>query len=147
MAENVKQVESSVEKIDQKLVGIGGWLFLPAIGFVAGLILFPIFLIVSLVKYSEVAGVGNGGIHVIESILLFGLLCFMIYAATLFFRKKRNAPRTIIILFIVGYVIGILFFVIEQNADLVSFNTLMWCIKGIYKGPIFIPYFIVCGGN
>ena len=40
-------------------------------------------------------------------------------------------------------VIGILFLVIESNAELVSVNTLMWCIKGIYKGPIFIPYFLV----
>ena len=143
MNENVKQVESSVEAIDQKLVGIDGWLVLPAIGFVTGLFYFPIMLIVSLVKYSEVAGTGYIGIHAIESILIFGMLCFMIYTATLFFRKKRNAPVTIIILFIVGYVIGILFFVIESNAGLVSFNTLQWCIKGIYKGPIFIPYFIV----
>ena len=143
MAENVTQVEPSVEVIDQKLVGIGGWLVLPAIGFVTGLIYFPIMLIVSLVKYSEVAGAGYGGIRAIESIVLFGMLCFMIYAATLFFRKKRNAPGTIIILFIVGYVIGILFYVIESNAALVSVNTLLWCIKGIYKGPIFIPYFLV----
>ena len=143
MTENDEQAEKSVEAIDQNLVGISGWLVLPAIGFVTGLIFFPIMLIVSLVKYSEVAGAGHGSIHAIESILIFGLLCFMIYAATLFFRKKRNAPGTIIILFIVGYVIGFLFYVIESNAGIVSVNTLFWCFKGIYKGPIFIPYFLV----
>jgi len=104
MTENVNQVESSIEAIDQNLVGIGGWLVLPAIGFFTGLIYFSIMLIVSLVKYSKVAGAGNEGIHAIESIVMFGMLCFMIYAATLFFRKKRNAPGTIIIFFIVGFV-------------------------------------------
>ena len=131
--------------MDQKLVGIGGWLVLPAIGFVTGLICFPLMLIVSLFKYSEVVGAGHGGIHTFESIVLFGMLCFMIYAATLFFRKKRNAPGTIIIFFIVGYVIGILFFVIELNAGTKIFtvDTVLWCVKGIYKGPIFIPYFLL----
>jgi hypothetical protein len=145
MTEYVEQVDMSIEARDQKLVGIGGWLIWHAIGFVIGLIYFPVMLIASLVNYSKVARAGYGGIQAIEPIVIIGLLCFMLYTATLFFRKKRNAPGTIIIYFIVGLVIAVIFFVIEFNAGtkLFTVNTVEWLVKGIIKVPIWIPYFLV----
>ena len=145
MTENDEQVETSVEAIDQDLVGIGGWLILHAIGFVIGLIYFPVILIVSLVNYSKVAKAGYGGIHAIEPIVIFGLLCLMIYAATLFFRKKRNAPGTIIILLIAGLLSGVLLHVIKLvvGTEVITVNTVEWLVKGIIKAPIWIPYFLV----
>ena len=142
MIENVNRGETGLEDIDQDLVGIRGWLILPAIGFVMGLIYFPVMLSASL---PNVARAGYGGIQAIEPMVLFGMLCFMIYAATLFFRKKRNAPGTIIIFFIVGFVIGVLFFVIELSAGTKIFtvNTVEWFVKGIIKVPIYIPYFLL----
>ena len=144
MTENVEQVETSVEAIDQELVGIGGWLIWHAIGFVIGFIYFPVTLIASLFNYSKVARAGYVGIQAIEPIVLFGMLCFMIYAATLFFRKKRNAPVTIIILFIVGILTGVLLFVIELRAgtEIFAVNTVQWLVKGIIK-VLWIPYFLV----
>ena len=145
MTENIEQIGASVEAIDQELAGIGGWLILPVIGFAMGLIYFPAMLTVSLSMYSKVAWAGYGSIHAIEPIVLTGLLCFMLYTATLFFRKKSSTPATFIALIIAGLVTGVLLFVIELNTeiDVFAINTVEWLIKGIIKAAICIPYFRV----
>ena len=142
MIENVNRGETGLEDIDQDLVGIRGWLILPAIGFVMGLIYFPVMLSASL---PNVARAGYGGIQAIEPMVLFGMLCFMIYAATLFFRRKRNAPGTIIILLIAGLLTGVLLHVIKLvvGTEVITVNTVEWLVKGIIKTPIWIPYFLV----
>ena len=145
MTENVEQLESSVETVDQKLVGIGGWLILPAIGFVLGPIIGVIGLIAALGMYSDVASASYGGIYTLEIIVIVGLLGFMVYAATLFFRKKTNAPGTIITLFIVSVVASGVLLVVElgAGAEVFAVETGKQLIQEIISAAIWIPYFRV----
>ena len=145
MTENVEQIESSVEGIDQELVGIGGWLILIVIGFVLGPIIVIYELAVSFSSYSKAANAGYGGIYIIEPIILIGLLCFFIYIAILFFRMKSNLPGTFITFFIVSLFASGLLYVIELStgAEIFSEQTGLWFIKSIIRTVIWIPYFIV----
>ena len=145
MTENVEQTESSAEAIDQDLVGIGGWLILHVIGFVLGPIVVVYELAVSLSSYSKAAKAGYGDIYIIEPIILTGLLCFFIYIATLFFRKKSNTPGTFITFFIVSLFASGLLYVIEVStgAEIFSEQTGLWFAKSIMRAVIWIPYFIV----
>jgi uncharacterized membrane-anchored protein len=141
----VEQLESNMENVDQKYVGIGGWLILPAIGFVLGPIIGVIGLIASLGMYSDVARAGYGGIYTIEIIVIIGLLCFLLYAATLFFKKKSNAPSTIITLLIVSLVSSCVLLVIELSAGAEPFaiETGKQLVREIIGAAIWIPFFRV----
>ena len=145
MTENVEQVESSVEDIDQELVGIGGWLILHAIGFVLGPIVGVYELVVSLSNYSKAAKAGYGGIYIIEPVVFIGLFCFFVYIAILFFRKKSNLPGTFITFFIVSIFASGLLLVIELNTEAKIFleGIELWFVKAIIRAAIWIPYFIV----
>jgi hypothetical protein len=98
MTKTIENVEPTTETVDEKLVGIRGWLILPAIGFVLGAVIGVVGLIASIGMYSDVARAGFGGLYALELIVLTGLIGFLIYAAILFFKKKKEAPRIIIIL-------------------------------------------------
>ncbi len=145
MTENVEQQESSIEAEDQALVGIGGWLILPAIGFVLGPIIGVIGLIAALGMYSDVANAGYGGIYALEILVIVGLFCFMVYAASLFFRKKSNAPRTIITLLIVSIIASIALLVIElgAGAEVFAVETGKQLVRDVIGAAIWIPYFRV----
>lgn len=145
MAENAEKLESNAETVDQKLVGIGGWLILVAIGFVLGPILGVIGLVAALGTYPDVANAGYGGIYALEIIVIIGLLGFMLYAAILFFRKKSNAPGTIITLFIVSLVASGVLLVIELSAgaEVFAVETGKQLIRDVIGAAIWIPYFRV----
>ena len=145
MTENVEQLESNVETVDQKLVGISGWLILPAIGFVLGPIIGVIGLVVALGMYSDVARAGYGGIYTLEILVIVGLLGFTLYAATLFFRKKSNAPGTIIMLLIVSLVASGVLLVIELSAgaEVFAVETGKQLVRDVIGAAIWIPYFRV----
>ncbi|MFZ1415500.1 MAG: DUF2569 domain-containing protein [Defluviicoccus sp.] len=145
MAENVEQLESNVETADQKLVGIGGWLILPAIGFVLGLLIGVVGLIDALGMYSDVARAGYGGIYKLELLMFLGMLGFTVYAATLFFLEKSNAPRTIITLLIVSLVASGVLLVIElgAGAKASALETGKQLVRDIINAAIWIPYFRV----
>lgn len=149
MAENVEQLESNIETADQKLVGIGGWLILPAIGFVLGLVIGVIGLIAALGMYSDVARAGYGGIYTLELIVIVGLLGFIVYATILFFRKKSNAPRTIITLLIVSLVASSVLLVIELGAGAEAFaiETGKQLVRDIIGAAIWIPYWWDLGSS
>lgn len=94
----IEDTESATPDADAKLADIGGWLVLPAIGLVLDPVLWVVSLAVGGALFSTVAATGHGGLFAVEMFVEFGLLIFMIYAASRFFRKKRDAPTVRIVL-------------------------------------------------
>ncbi len=131
--------------VDQKLVGIGGWLILPAIGLVLAPIIMVVGLVMSLGLWSEVSNAGYGGIHALEIVVGLGMLVFFIYAATRFFGKKSNAPSIMIALYIVQLVSQGILLVIELGADAEPFaiESGKALVKSVIGAAIWIPYFRV----
>jgi hypothetical protein len=140
-----EQTDTSVPAGDPQLAGIGGWLILPAIGLVLGAIVSVVSLIASLLLFSDVADAGYGGLYALEILVELGLLIFLIYAATRFFGKRRNAPSTVIALMIAGIVASGLLLVIELGAGAEEFaiESGKVLVRGVIGAAIWIPYFRV----
>ena len=151
MTENVEQVETEQPEPateteashTQNLVGIKGWLLLPAIGFILGPIVGAISLINALGVYPAVVKTKYAGVFTLELLVIAGLLVFMIYVAILFFKKNRSAPSTIITLMVVNLVSALLLLVIELNAgaDAFAAQSGKQVIRSIISAAIWIPYF------
>lgn len=140
---NSRQGIADIENVNQKCVGIGGWLILPAIGLVLGPIISVIALIASLGIYSDVVRAGYGGIYIFELLVTIGLLGFMLYAATLFFKKKNKAPSIIITLLILSLVSSCALLAIELGVGAESFaiENGKQLVREIIGAAIWIPYF------
>lgn len=137
------QPEIIAPPADPRLAGIGGWLILPAIGFVIGPIIMIVSLVVIVGMYADVAAVGFGGVLLLELIVNLGLLAFQLYTATRFFGKKRNAPSTVIALLIASLVVQAALLAIELSAGAEPFaaeNGKQLVRNGI-GAAIWIPYF------
>ena len=78
------------DSVEPTLVRIGGWLILPAIGFVLGPILGVLSLIGLLSLYADADLPSGVAIYFVELLVGIGLLVFLIYAAIRFFGKKSN---------------------------------------------------------
>jgi hypothetical protein len=145
MAEQSEQSVFNVEAVNEKLVGIGGWLILPAIGLVLGPIIGIVGLIAAMGMYSDVASAGYGGIYALELIVLIGLLGFMFYTATLFFKKKNKTPRTYIKFLIISLVSSGAMLLIElaAGAEVFAVETGKQLVREIISAAIWIPYFRV----
>jgi hypothetical protein len=145
MEEKNEQIEASVETVDQNLVGISGWLILPAIGLVLGPIVGIIGVVAGLGMYANVASAGYGGIYTLELLVLVGLIGFTIYAAILFFKKKSNAPRTIIALLVISLIASGILLVIEVStgAEVFAVETGKQLVRDVISAAIWIPYFRV----
>ncbi|MFW6154562.1 MAG: DUF2569 family protein [Planctomycetota bacterium] len=74
--------------------GIGGWLILPAIGLILGVVGNVAWLALAWVKPDQVAY--TGGLLPVELVFRQGLVLWLLLAAVRFFRKKDRAPETII---------------------------------------------------
>jgi Protein of unknown function (DUF2569) len=131
--------------VDPSLVGIGGWLVLPAIGFVLGPVIGIVMLVVAVGLYGGVADAGFGGLYALELLVDVGLLVFLIYAAIRFFGKQRNAPSTIIALLIAGLVSSGVLIMIELGAGAEPFaiESGKQFVRSIIAAGIWIPYFKV----
>ena len=142
MTENAEQVESSVDDTDQELAGIDGWLLLVALGFILGPIVAVYYLAVSVSVYFKA---GCEGIYIIEPIASIGLLCFFLYTATLFFRRKSSLPGTFITFIIVGTAIRglLLLFQLGAEAEFFEGKAGLWVAKEILRAAIWISYFRV----
>jgi hypothetical protein len=137
--------EMTTKEVDPKLVGIRGWLVLPAIGLVLGPIVGVVSLVVGFALYSDVAVAGWGGLFAAEMVVELGLLIFMIYAASRFFSKKRNAPMVIIALLVTGLAANGLLLLVELGVGAEDFaeETTRMLVRSIISAAIWIPYFRV----
>jgi hypothetical protein len=131
--------------VDPKLVGIQGWLILPAIGFVLGPIIGVVALVAAVALFSDVERAGYGGIYLLELIVHVGLVGFLLYAATRFFRKKADAPSVIITLLLVSLGASAVLLVIELSAgaEVFATETGKQLARDIVSAAIWIPYFRV----
>jgi hypothetical protein len=143
MSEQEKAVQA--EAVDRSLEGIGGWLILPAIGMVLGPVVGVVGLVYALGLYSRVAQAGYGGVFTVELLVGAALLAFAIYAAVLFFRKQRKAPRMIIILLAAGLGADLFLLVVElaASAQVFATETVKQLVRDMIGAAIWIPYFRV----
>jgi len=123
--------------------GIGGWMILPAIGFVLG----PIVSFVSLVRgvtlFSAVKAAGYGGIYALDLLLEAGLLAFGLYVVRRFFDKKRDAPPLIVRFFVVslGATAAFLVVALLTGAEIFAVETQKQLAREAIGAAIWIPYF------
>lgn len=80
MIDQVEAIEGATlasSAVDPKLVGIRGWLILPAIGFVLGPIIGVASLIAAISLFPDVERAGYGGVYTLELVVPVGFLGFM----------------------------------------------------------------------
>ncbi|MDC8450937.1 MAG: DUF2569 domain-containing protein [Nitrospira sp.] len=137
----------SISAVDPKLVGIRGWLILPAIGLVVGVIASIVTLIALFVMFSRLTRYDDSTALVFILSVEVGLALFSIYAAIQFFKKKRNAPSVIVTLLLVGICASILEYVvltqILQSSSAIQTRILEQLTLQVPKAAIWIPYFLV----
>ena len=140
---NESTASASSAAVDPKLVGIGGWLILPAIGLVLGSIIGVVALIAAFALFPDVSRAGYAGIYTFELVVQVWLLGYLLYVATLFFRKKKNAPSAIIKYLFVSLGALVVLFVIEigSGAEEFAMETGKQLFRNVIAAAIWIPYF------
>ena len=139
----MNEMQSRTDTADQKLVGIDGWLILPALG----LLIAPVMMVVDLVKSlsiaSDVADAGYGGILALEMVVEAGLLVFIVYAATQFFGKRSSAPFIMISLYVAQVVAEAILLEVELATDAGPFAVQSGeaLVRSVIVAAIWIPYF------
>ena len=143
--ESTPDLAGQSEAPEPQFVGIGGWLILPAIGLVLGPIIGVVGLITGLALYTDVEAAGYGGVYALEILVQIALLAFLIYTATRFFGKKRNAPAYCITLFVLGVAASFILLVIElgAGAEVFAIESGKALAQGTISAAIWIPYFRV----
>ena len=130
---------------EPKPLGIGGWLILPALGLLVGPILIALSLIVFFDDMAIASEIGYGPAHASNIIVEATLLGLMIYAATRFFGKKRNAPAVMIALYAFNVLALILLLIIETLTGAEHYAEAS--IQGLYRSVpaaiVWISYFQV----
>jgi hypothetical protein len=127
--------------VEQKHVGIGGWLTLPALG----LLFTPIIEVRIFIQSLAPVFTRHGWIPVLNLAYALLVLALLIYAAIRFFSKKRNAPVIMIVLMVAPLVIDAvsLLTALGYGADpfvIVPVRTLAGSLLG---AAIWVPYFCV----
>jgi len=132
------------EAVDPRMVGIGGWLILPAIGLVLGGIMSVVGLIACVGMFEGVADAGYGGYFALSICVQIGLLIFLLVAAIRFFGKKRSAPATMIGLMIANLVSSLLLmlFAFGMDAEEFAVADIKNFATGLVSSAIWIPYFL-----
>jgi len=141
----LEQTEMALSNVDPKLIGIGGWLVLPAIGLILGPIITVVSLIISIGLFEDVSDAGYGGLFFFNILVSIGLLALLIYAAICFFGKKANAPSVMITLLVVQVVASAVCLVLALMAEAESFAVEdgKALVRGLIGAAIWIPYFRV----
>lgn len=139
------QTEAAAPAVVPQLAGIGGWLVLPAIGFVLGPILGVAMLVVAFGLYPDVAAEGHGNLYALELLVEVGLLVFLIYAAARFFGQRSNAPSVIVAFMIASLVASAVLLMVELGAGAQDFaaESVKQLVRGAINAAIWIPYFKV----
>ncbi len=145
MLTQTRSTEGNMPVVCPQLSGIGGWLVLPAVGMVLGVIVGVGSLILGLVLFSDVEMAGYGGIYALELIVSLGFLVFVIYAATRFFGKRKDARSIIIKLAVASIVASGVLLVIELSAGAETFaiESGKALVRDAISAGIWIPYFRV----
>ena len=143
MTNQEEEIERNNAATDSKIVGIRGWLFLPAIGFFLGPIISVVSIIAAFGLFSRVQSAGYGGVYALELVVEVGMFAFLIYCAIRFFGKKSNAPSAIIALFIASIGASVLLIIIElaAGAEIFATATGKQLIREVIGAAIWIPYF------
>jgi hypothetical protein len=136
----------SGEPVDPNLVGIGGWLILPAIGLVLSSIVTPIGLVAGLVQMD-----GRYAAYSVPSLLVNAGFCLWIWCATArFFGKSGSAPDIVIELMawrvIASLVLFVLGLAVVGGDDALKVVVLLRANNFVAQGiaaAIWIPYFRV----
>lgn len=142
---NSFDVQDREESVDPALVGIGGWLILPALGLVLGPIFSIVMLVMALPMYPQVEAAGFGGLFTLEILVDAALIVFMLYAASRFFPKKADAPAVMIALYIAAPVVLAVMLAIETSEGAAFFaeESQKHLVRSIIGAMIWVPYFRV----
>lgn len=125
---------------DSKLVGIGGWLILPAIHVVAAPVLTIYSSLTALTRNLEIPRLQP--LTVGAAIIDAPFVLFALIAAVAFFSRKRVAPKLMIAMYAIGVLstaVGEVFVVYSLNVE-AQFGAILR--TGIVAA-IWIPYFLV----
>lgn len=139
------QVEAAEEpftispSVDPKLVGIRGWLILPAIGLVLTPIASVMLLITFFIMFFDHMSSLNSTFFVAVAVMI-SLTLVSIYAASQFFKKKRNAPSVIVTLILINTGTSILMYVVQTNSGQQTEALVRLAIQ-IIATVVWIPYF------
>jgi hypothetical protein len=130
---------------DPKLVGISGWLILPAFSLIVGPILGVLGLVSLASELPALMGSDVFGILLLELLQGVGITLFAVIAAVRFFRKKQSAPSTMIALILVSLASEVLMAMITSGSDTEMLFTLHIeaVLQGLFSAVIWIPYFRV----
>lgn len=135
--------EPGAEGVDPKLVGIGGWLILPAIGLVLGPLVGLIGLLVLVSLFPQLSAEGHGGVLTAEILAGLVLVLLQVYAATRFFGKKRNLPAVMTVLYAAGVAAAGILLAIELTAGAQEFATESGkqLARAMMAAVVWVPYF------
>ncbi len=124
--------------------GIGGWLILPAIGLILGIIGSLIGIVVTVALLPDIPSRYQGA-FVLNLAVDAGLTIFVIYGAVRFFGKRRNAPGVMIALMITQIVASLLLLGVSIGAEVqpLAMEQAKALVGGIIGAIIWIPYFSV----
>ncbi|MBN2590464.1 MAG: DUF2569 family protein [Sedimentisphaerales bacterium] len=130
--------------VNPHLVGIGGWLILPAIGLILGTILSVVGLIIVFTQSEDIYD-EYGGIFILNITFDIIMTILIFFATIVFFGKKSYVPTMMIYLMIFNIVIcGLLLAInISQDAEIFAIEYAKGLAKGIISSFIWIPYFLV----
>lgn len=138
--------EETVEEtapIEASPVGIAGWLLLPALGLILGLIMNAVYALNDFVMLSSGGLAGYSGLDLIEIVVELGVFGYLIYAALRFFTKRSDAPSIMIVLLIMGFAIPALLLMIETIVGVQDYAkvTAKQLPRGFISAAVWVPYF------
>ena len=127
---------------------IGGWLYLPALGLVATILVNLVSVHFTMRFLMEnVAYIANTqkAILYFELFAFTGLFGYGIFVSSLFFRKKRQLPRHYIVLVVIGtaFVASDLLLGHHYLEIPYVYDTVKPVLRNVLSACIWIPYFIV----
>lgn len=129
--------------IEASPVGIGGWLLLPALGLILGLILGAVFAFNDFVMLYSGGLVKYSGLDLMEIVVELSVFGYLIYAALRFFTKRSDAPSIMIVLLILGFAVPALLLMIETIVGAQDYArvTAKQLPRGLISAAVWIPYF------
>lgn len=158
-ARQTNEIRNDATVNDKQYVGIRGWLILPAVELVLNFIYVILSLVWIINGISSLSRIGRQSdqimniaqLFVLTSALCLVLSVFLIYVATRFFGKRRNAPSMMICWFVLSVILsGFMCLVFNHFAATgseflksISAEVNKHFLTSFIKALIWIPYFRV----